>query len=85
MLLALPSGAIADIWDRRLIMLIAQVMMLGHLGGARGVRVYRASDAVGATHADVRPGDAAWRSTGLPGNRRSVSRSRANTSQRPSR
>ncbi len=28
MLLALPSGAIADIWDRRLVMLIAQVMML---------------------------------------------------------
>jgi MFS family permease len=28
MLLALPSGAIADIWDRRLIMLIAQAAML---------------------------------------------------------
>ncbi|MEJ1962453.1 MAG: MFS transporter [Gammaproteobacteria bacterium] len=28
MLLALPSGAIADIWDRRIIMLIAQTMML---------------------------------------------------------
>ena len=28
MLLALPSGAVADIWDRRLIMLIAQVVML---------------------------------------------------------
>ena len=28
MLLALPSGAIADIWDRRLIMLIAQALML---------------------------------------------------------
>jgi MFS family permease len=28
MLLALPSGAVADIWDRRLIMLIAQGLML---------------------------------------------------------
>jgi MFS family permease len=28
MLLALPAGAFADIWDRRLIMVIAQVMML---------------------------------------------------------
>lgn len=28
MLLALPSGAVADIWDRRVIMLIAQGMML---------------------------------------------------------
>jgi MFS family permease len=28
MLLALPSGAIADIWDRRTIMIIAQAMML---------------------------------------------------------
>jgi MFS family permease len=28
MLLALPSGAVADIWDRRVIMLIAQIIML---------------------------------------------------------
>ncbi|HEY1282950.1 MAG TPA: MFS transporter [Steroidobacteraceae bacterium] len=28
MLLALPSGAVADIWDRRVIMLIAQIVML---------------------------------------------------------
>jgi MFS family permease len=29
MLLSLASGAIADIWDRRLLMLIAQILMLG--------------------------------------------------------
>src|SRR5579871_6634702 len=29
MLLSLPSGATADIWDRRLVMIIAQILMFG--------------------------------------------------------
>ena len=48
MLFSLAAGAIADNFDRRRVMLIAQVFMLAVSAGARARRLVRAADALGA-------------------------------------